>query len=388
MIIETATSNAAKIAKEHKLTGQPVYNACMGTNPLEAPSILLNILCNSAKYTNYGSSTPIPELQTALQEHYPEHPHILVGNGLKELIFMTILNWKHDIYVITPCWLSYIEQCKVLGREKERKMHYINTTAETNYKVNPSVFEINKDKPKLLIFNSPNNPTGIVYTEDELHALSKPLLEYNWTVLSDEIYRYMCYNNKKAASLSTHIPENVIIGSSLSKDVACGGYRFGWLLFPDNLQSIYEEMKYLASNIYTCPTTPLHYVAFLRWNKSSQRELERYMQANNVIFSQTTSKCIEYIKNHSKIIVPYPDATYYLFLDFEYYRKQLYVKYGIQTDTELVDKLTDIFGVITIPGCVFYPSGDYNKLQLRYAMTDFNANNIIIGIHKICDFVK
>ena len=206
----------------------------------------------------YTSSTGIEELQNILGKN------LIVGNGLKPLLFLIQLAFSKlysngIILYFTPYWLSYKEQTKILN---------IKTIdiPNTDYKVTPELLE-NTFKyinvPHMILFNNPNNPSGLIYKNEEVEKLCEVFKKYNSIVLSDEIYNYLGHDWTKIHSPYVYY-DNVIVGNSLSKNFASGGYRLGWLKFPEelnNLENIYEMCKILASSIYSCPSVVFQHVA-------------------------------------------------------------------------------------------------------------------------------
>ena len=155
------------------------------------------------------------------------------------------------IFHVTPSWLSYKEQINILNKQKD--LVEVKTTFENNYKIDSNILEKlmseHKDQNKLIIFNNPNNPTGILYTPDEVKEIAKVLKKFNCIVFSDEIYSNLTHFNE-IESISTFIPELTIRGSSVSKDLACGGYRLGWITFPKQLENLFLKCRSAASYLF------------------------------------------------------------------------------------------------------------------------------------------
>ena len=172
---------------------------------------------------------------------------LIVGNGLKELIFNLTFNWKNKIFIPVPCWVTYLEDMKVLNKE----YYKIKCYHENNFKLTPSILEKslnqNDGYDSLLFLNSPSNPIGCVYSPDELKSLINVLKKYNVTVFSDEIY----FNTSQVETISlSKIYDKCIVGSSLSKDWASGGWRFGWMVFSSGLDYIHQKMISFGSIIF------------------------------------------------------------------------------------------------------------------------------------------
>ena len=186
-----------------------------------------------------------------------------MGNGLKPLLFTLQLAFSKlypegIIYHVVPFWVSYEEQTKILGVKNQR----IIPKDKINWKITGEDLEKNlaKDKKNLIIFNNPTNPTGCVYSKKEVESLAKVLKNYDCIVLADDIYEKVIHNDTDFGQIKDYY-SNTISGSSLSKMVSCGGYRFGWLVFPDLLEELYETVNIIASSVYSCPSVLFQHVA-------------------------------------------------------------------------------------------------------------------------------
>ena len=205
----------------------------------------------------------IPELNKTLKDMYNTNNtkyEVLVGNGLKELLFIIHMAFEGKIIHITPSWVSYKEHIQILN--KEDSLIEFETNVHENFKINlnkfESLLESIKTENKIVLFNNPNNPTGIAYNNKEIEQFATLLKKYNCYVFADEIYLNLCYS-QNVKSISQFIPELTIQGSSVSKDLGCGGYRLGWMAFPESLNNLYNKCAEFSSNIYSCASVPTQY---------------------------------------------------------------------------------------------------------------------------------
>jgi len=246
------TLNSKLILLDRVNKGLPVYNGGLGENPLPTPDYLIKTLENNINKKEYTSIEGKDVFQNAVYEIYPKNlNNIVVGNGLKELIFSLSFVWDKKIFIPTPCWVTYLEDMKKL----EKDFITIPCSSNNNYKLTSELLDESllkyNGQNSLLFLNSPNNPTGAVYTKDEYTSLIKIFKKYNITVFSDEIY----YNTSQIETVYlSELYDKCILGSSLSKDRASGGWRFGWMLFPDILIDVQKNMASLGSIMYSCPS--------------------------------------------------------------------------------------------------------------------------------------
>ena len=386
--MEISKTLLAKQIKNDRLSKNlVVYDGGLGENPVPQPKCMIDTLKKYAHLKQYTSSTGIEELQNILGKN------LIVGNGLKPLLFLIQLAFSKIysngvILYFTPYWLSYKEQSKILN------IRTIDIPNE-NYKVTPELLEMiikHITVPHMIIFNNPNNPSGLIYTNDEVEKLCEVFKKYNSIVLSDEIYNYLGHNWSKIHSPGLYY-DKVIVGNSLSKNFASGGYRLGWLKFPeelDNLKNIYEMCKVLASSIYSCPSIALQYVAANALSIPS--DVVKSIKFQKMMYSSVADYC----KGKFKIMnIIYTDssAAWYFLLDFINWENEL-EKIGIHTSDQLNKHLAETLGFITVSGSAF---GIKKQLILRYSYVDIknidvesdncDYSNIVAGLEVLHDWL-
>ena len=386
--MEISKTLLAKQIKNDRLSKNlVVYDGGLGENPVPQPKCMIDTLKKYAHLKQYTSSTGIEELQNILGKN------LIVGNGLKPLLFLIQLAFSKIysngvILYFTPYWLSYKEQSKILN------IRTIDIPNE-NYKVTPELLEMilkHVTVPHMIIFNNPNNPSGLIYTNDEVEKLCEVFKKYNSIVLSDEIYNYLGHNWTKIHSPGLYY-DKVIVGNSLSKNFASGGYRLGWLKFPeelDNLKNIYEMCKVLASSIYSCPSIALQYVAANALSIPS--DVVKSIKFQKMMYSSVADYC----KGKFKIMnIIYTDssAAWYFLLDFINWENEL-EKIGIHTSDQLNKHLAETLGFITVSGSAF---GIKKQLILRYSYVDIknidvesdncDYSNIVAGLEVLHDWL-
>ena len=348
----------------------PVYDGGLGANPFPLPQIMIDKLINYSDKKDYNNPEGIDELRNNIIKIYSndnyEIEKVIVGNGLKELLYILLLSLKDEykLYLITPCWLSYIEQSKIIGIETE----FIQTSHENNYKITSerleSILSKKCSKKKVLLFNNPVNPTSTVYYRDELQDFSEVFKRNDILVISDEIYLNLTYPDiaTKVESLSYYY-DNVILGNSLSKEFTAGGWRLGWLTFSNKNIDIQEKCHILGSCIYSNASTPFQYVAAEMLDYP--HEFMVYLNDMNNLFMKIRNYCFTRFQKIA-LSTSYPEAAWYFFIDFRHYQSKLN-KNGIFTSDELVSYLINEIGLITLSGKCF---GSTEELTLRYSFVD------------------
>ena len=349
--------------------GKKVYNYGLGQNSVKQPQMYIDLVKKYAHKKEYASCEGVQPLNQVLKTMYNNDQmkyEILVGNGLKELLFVVQSAFKGKIIHVTPSWVSYKEHIDLLERNDD--LIQFKTEACDRFRINVDVLdtvlqEIGDDIPKMILINYPSNPTGICYTNDEIESIAAVLKKHNTVVFGDEIYFNLCYNENQK-SLADYIPNLVIRGSSVSKDLACGGYRLGWCAFPQTLYPFFAKCCNYASRVYSCAAVPIQY--------ATAELLQNYVLCKS--YSEKTKQLYSYIISELKPFLDnnyleYPgiDAAWYVYLDFEHYRESL-SKLGVQDGIQLSQYLMENYHIITVAGQHFSDDG----LRLRFALVDFD----------------
>ena len=343
----------------------PVYNGGLGENPLPAAQCLQNTIVKYKHRKEYTSATGISLLQKLLG------PKLIVGNGSKELIFIIQLAFSKMypngcILYLYPAWVSYMEQSNILGINAKGIM------TNDQYKIDPVVLnkELENIYPNqtMLFFNNPCNPTGKIYSKSEVDEIHKICKKYGTIIFNDEIYKELVHPKymNNYGEIDKFYPEKTINASSLSKTFACGGYRLGWMIFPDSgqLNDLYKVCNALASSIYSCPSIMLQYVAVeaLQYPK----EVLNIMSFQRNMFGELG----EYVFNRTikmNLVCSIPEAAWYMWIDFKNYKDSL-AKLNILSSSQLTEYLAETFGIILVPGYAFGLEG----LTCRYSYIDID----------------
>ena len=373
---DTVESKMTNLIQKRKEKNLPVYNMSLGVDQFAIlPEIITEISKNLKDKNFYKPNGPKEVrnyLLTSFKEEYDYKPtEVLFGTGIKQLLFTFLQAFNGEVIFLTPCWSSYIEQCKLL----KKKYHLFERDYEDNYKINYDRFQewvfrlrrINPNKQYTLVFNNPCNPTGIVHSEHDVLQLAAICKRNNILIFEDYIYAGMEHDVKRTTSISEYCPNATIRVNSISKKYGLGGYRLAWCFFPKQLEYIYKNMFKIAWDTYSVPATPM--IKSLKFIKTNQKV--RNNKLSRKFFYKTIGKlCYDLIKKDTNILVTRPEAAWYLFLDFRKYTKDL-KKIGIKNSEDLCLKLIKDTGIITIPGTSF--SSD--KLTLRFSYVNILNKN-------------
>jgi len=350
------------------------YGFAFGQSPFPVPSIIQKKLADNADKGAYGPVPGIPELREAISKynkHYfgldiaPER--IYVGPGTKELIF-NLLEILHGTVILpTPAWLGYLPQIRFL------KKNYHMLPARANGKISPN--DLRKlslrlhDRQKILILNNPHNPTGIVYDRLDLEEIADVCREQGITVISDEIYAQTTFDFSKFQSMGKIYPEGTFVTNGLSKSHAAGGYRLGYVIFPQHALDVRRQFKKILATEYTAVSTPIQHAAVAGFEISS--EIEEYFQTTRSIHQLIGDYTYHSLNAIEGVKALKPEATFYLLADFNTFATDLQ-KLRIDTSQKLSEAL------IVHPYHTAIVGGDSlvlerNDYRARIAYVDYNG---------------
>ena len=294
--------------------------------------------------------------------------NIIVTNGGKHSLFNAIfalIQPGDEVIIPTPYWLSYPEMVTLAGG----KSVFIPATAENSYKVTPEQLQnAITPKTKLFIFNSPSNPTGAVYTPEEIEALASVIVKNDILVISDEIYEKILYDgvtHVSIASLNEDIFQRSIVSNGFAKAYSMTGWRIGYIAAS---KEIINAMKTIQSHSTSNVCTFAQYGA-IEALESSQECIDQMLTA----FKERRKFMFSAIEAIDNISCPLPYGAFYLFVDIS--------KLGLNS-LEFCERLLAEQKVASIPGIAF---GNDNCMRLSYA-TDLNT--IEKGMNRLEKFIS
>ena len=317
------------------------YGFAFGQSPFPVPKLIQDALVKNVDKGAYAAVPGIPELRSAISKynkHYfgmdvaPER--IYVGPGTKELIF-NLLEILHGTVILpTPAWLGYLPQIRFL----KKNYHMLPTRA--NKKISPN--DLRKlslrlqDRQKILILNNPHNPTGLLYDKLELEEIADVCREQNIAVISDEIYALTTYDFSKFVSMGKIYPEGTFVTNGLSKSHAAGGYRLGYVIFPQHAIDLRRQFKKILATEYTAVSTPIQHAAVAGFEIS--KEIDEYFDVTRSIHQIMGDYTYHALTAIDGVKATKPDATFYLLADFNAFAPDLQ-KAKINTSQKLSESL-------------------------------------------------
>ncbi len=353
--------------------GREVFRLGLGQSPFPVPEHVRDSLARHAAEKDYLAVKGLPALREAVVDwvartegltYSPQH--VLVGPGTKELMFLVQLVYYGDLVIPSPSWVSYAPQARIIGRH----IHWLRTHPSTALGVEPDVLEElcarDPDRPRLLILNSPSNPTGLSYSPERLQALAEVLRKYRVLALSDEIYSGTHYTGEHV-SLARYYPEGTVISNGLSKWCGAGGWRIGFFVFPSSLSWLADAMAAVASETFTSTSAPIQYAAVDALQ--DRPEMDVYLDHSRQILGALAGYAHKTLTAAGAEMHP-ATGGFYLFPRFEALRERLVAR-GISTGPKFCEALLEETGVAVLPGTCF--GRPERELSLRLAIVDFDG---------------
>lgn len=374
------------VAKEMMANGFKVVSFAAGEPDFDTPdhikeAAIAAIRAGKTKYTPVAGTGHLREaICTKLKtdqglDYKPEQ--IVVSAGAKHSLYnaMQVLVQPGDEVILpAPYWVSYLEQIKLAGAEArivqaKEENGFKLTSAELRAAVNA--------RTKLLILNSPNNPTGSVYTVDELQALAAVIKEYNFWVISDEIYEKFIYNGTRLvsiAALSPALKERSVIINGVSKTYAMTGWRIGYTAA---VQPVAKAMGALQGHSTSNPTSIAQEAALAAI--SGDQSPVALMVAE---YSKRKNYMLERLNTIPDISCVKPGGSFYLFPNIKAYLGKSYKGRTISGASDLASILLEEVQVAVVPGIAF---GDDNYMRLSYVCS---MEKIEEGLNRITGLMK
>ena len=373
----SATLAINELSKKLESQGKKIYKFGLGESPFPVPKIIEKELQKNAYQKNYLNVSGLENLRKVVAKYhhkknkYKYSPdNVLIGPGSKELIFQTQLVLNCDLILPSPSWVSYEPQAQILNK----KVFWLPTSYKSNWHLEAKTLDKfckkNRKNKKLLILNSPNNPSGT--RNEELKKIAKVAKKNNIIIIADEIYAELDYSGKYK-SISHYYSEGTIVSSGLSKWCGAGGWRLGTIIFPNKLTYIKDAIRVIASETYTAVSAPIQYAAI----KAYTQNHENFLKHSRLIFKFISEYIYkELIKNNIQCIKP--QGGFYMLCDFGRIIKVKRKK--INTSSILCKIILKQTGFAMLPGSDF--GLNEKKLITRIAYVDFNGQNALKVIYK------
>ena len=383
-INESATLASSKRAKELKTQGRDIIDLTLGQPDFVTPSAIGQAAIQSiesGKASFYTASGGISELKNAISDYWlrfygykPIASEIFVGTGAKFALyayFLSVLDKDDEVIIPAPYWVSYLDQVKMASG----KPVIVKAKADNAFKVTIDQLEaVKSDKSKVLLLNSPANPTGVVYTENELQEIGNWAIDNDLLILSDDIYHRLVFGKAKfssISSLSDELRQRTMVINGASKSFSMTGWRIG-LAVGD--PEIIAAMTKIASQTISNTTAVSQYAAVEAFSSLDDRPFEE-MHGE---FEHRLNVCSSLIQEIPGFELVKPDGAFYIFPDVSKAMSLM----NFSTVDQFVRALLEEAGVATVSGRSF---GSENHLRISIA-TDLES--LVEGISRIKNWME
>ncbi len=357
-----------------KAEGRPVHRFGLGQSPFPVPERLQKALCAHAHEKDYLAVAGLPALREAFAAYLTRTrgvafagEDVLIGPGTKELMFLIQLTYYGDLVIPTPSWVSYAPQADIIGR----RIRWLRTEIGEGEGVTPQALDRlcrnDPERPRLLILNSPGNPTGLAYDDEQLAAIAQAARTYKILVLSDEIYSGVQFEGAHA-SIAKHYPEGTIISDGLSKWCGAGGWRLGGFAFPPQLRWLRDAVAVTASETYTSVSAPIQHAAVEGFE--DHPDLADYVDRSRRVLKAVAAHVYEGLQGAEATLNPLRGG-FYAFPVFEGEAKRRLKRRGMRTCADVAARLLEDTGVAALPSQAFGCTPD--TMGLRLAFVDFDG---------------
>ncbi|MCL2932018.1 MAG: pyridoxal phosphate-dependent aminotransferase [Trichodesmium sp. MAG_R03] len=376
-VLPSLTLGISAKAKAMKADGIDVCSLSAGEPDFDTPEHIKAAAQKALDigYTKYGPAGGEPKLKEAIANKLSQEnglnykaENIIVTNGGKHSLFnlmLALIEPGDEVIIPAPYWLSYPEMVKLAGGTPI----ILTTDAETAYKITPEQLRQGiTNKTKLLVLNSPSNPTGVVYQPEEIKALAEVVVEQNILVVSDEIYEKIIYDDTQHLSIgavNSEIFKNTIVSNGFAKTYSMTGWRVGYLAAPVKLINATVKIQgHSTSNV--CTFAQYGAIAAL---DSSQDCIEQMRQA----FAKRRHIIYDLLNAMPGISCNQPDGAFYIFVN---------ISKISSSSLEFCNALLEDQNVAVIPGVAF---GADDHIRISYA-TDLVT--IEKGMDRLQQFVR
>ncbi len=357
----SATLAAGALAKQLRAQGIEIFDFSLGEPDFATPTEISDAADAAVRkgQTRYTASNGMLELRQALSERYAKmygmaytSDQIVVTCGAKHaiaLVLAVLCEPGDEVIIPSPFWTSYADMVQMVGA----KVVLVPTQFENRFKLTPDALRAAiTPKTRLLMINSPCNPTGVVYTRDELAALSQVILNSSLGVISDEIYESLTFDGRQAtcfASLHPDLPERTITVSGASKSYAMTGWRMGWAAGPEH---VIRAMGSVQSQQIGCPSSVSQYAA-LKGVTGDQQNVELMRRE----FEHRRDLVCDHFKNLPRTRWYKPEGAFYLFFDVSAYFGQSLHGIVSNDSVDFCKALLTKARVNMVPGSAFGAEG-------------------------------
>ena len=370
-------------SRELKSQGKPVIGFGAGEPDFPSPDYVVDAAIKAAadpKNHKYSPAAGLESLRQIIAKTTKDYSgfeinsdNVIVSNGGKQSIltaFLSTLDPGDEVIIPAPYWTTYPEAVKIAGGTPI----FIETEKSNNFKVTVEQLEKSKSQnTKMLVWCSPSNPTGVVYTKEEAEEIYEWIFKNDYWILSDELYEHLVYEGETSPSPAIYDPElkNTIIVNGVSKSYSMTGWRVGWLIGNKSVIGLGKKIQSQA-------TSNVSNVSQLAAEAALLNGLE-VTNEMKIAFNRRRLFATEKINSIPNLNVVDSTGAFYLFVDVSHYCSG---KNGLNTSEEFCDWLLENYFIAFVPGEVF---GTPGFMRLSYALSDEDLDSGLSRLSEAID---
>ncbi|GII85472.1 aminotransferase [Sphaerisporangium siamense] len=381
-ISESATLAVDAKAKAMKAAGRPVIGFGAGEPDFPTPDYIVEAAveaCRTPRFHKYTPAGGLPELKQAIADKTlrdsgvaVEAAQVLVTNGGKQAVyeaFATLLDPGDEVIVIAPYWTTYPEAIKLAGGVQVD----VVTDESTGYLASVEQLEAARtERTKVLLFVSPSNPTGAVYSPEEVEAIGRWAAEHGLWVVTDEIYEHLVYGGVRFTSIAAAVPEladRVVVLNGVAKTYAMTGWRVGWLIGP-------KDVVKAATNLQSHATSNVSNVSQAAALAAVSGDLSAVARMREA-FDRRRQTIVRMLNDIPGVVCPEPFGAFYAYASVKELLGKEIRGGRPRTSAELAELVLEEAEVAVVPGEAFGTPGYF---RLSYALGD---DDLVEGVSRL-----
>lgn len=381
-ISESATLAVDAKAKALKAAGRPVIGFGAGEPDFPTPDYIVaaaTAACSDPRWHRYTPAAGLPQLREAIAAKTLRDSglrvttnQVLVTNGGKQALynaFAALINPGDDVLLPAPYWTTYPESIRLAGGTPV----IVPTSVETGYRASVDDLDAHiTDRTTMLVFVSPSNPTGSVYTPEQVREIGRWALDRGLWVVTDEIYEHLVYGDAVFSSMPVEIPdlaEQCVVINGVAKTYAMTGWRVGWMIGP-------KDVVTAATNLQSHATSNVANVSQVAALAAVSGGLEA-VDEMKVAFDRRRRLIVSMLRDIPGIECPEPEGAFYVYPSVQGLLGRTFAGRTATTSAELAEIVLDEAEVAVVPGEAFGTPGFW---RLSYALGD---EDLVTGVERI-----
>jgi aspartate/methionine/tyrosine aminotransferase len=382
-IAESATLAVDAKAKALKAAGRPVIGFGAGEPDFPTPDYIVEAAVEAARNPKYHRYTPVaglPELRAAIAAKTKRDTgyevgaaQVLVTNGGKQAVyntFATLLDPGDEVLLVAPYWTTYPEAIKLAGGIPVD----VFTDETSGYRASIEQLDAARtERTKVLLFVSPSNPTGAVYSPEQVRAIGAWAAEHGLWVVTDEIYEHLVYGDAQMESIAHSAGEKVVVLNGVAKTYAMTGWRVGWMIGP-------ADVVKAAANLQSHATSNVANVSQVAALTAVSGDLSAVAQMREV-YDRRRRAIVAALSDIPGVVCPEPEGAFYAYPSVKGLLGRPLRGRTAATSSELADLILDEVEVAVVPGEAF---GTPGYVRMSYALGD---DDLAEGVARIAKLV-